>query len=214
MKDDAINIGKVTPSFSSDGDDSEIRLLEGLRRGDADAFESVVRQYAGRLLPIGRRVLGDQALAEDALQETFMKVLEKINDYEERGTFSGWLRRIMLNQSLMKLRARKRKEEQSIDDLLPEFDGNNCRIEEPWTVLKTPEEICGSAEASALVQSKISELPETHRIVLLLRDIEELTTAETAEILEISESAVKVRLHRARSALKSLLEPILRGELP
>ena len=96
---------------------------------------------------------------------------------------------------------------------MPEFDRNACRIEGSWNELRSAEEICGQQQVRDIVRAQIDRLPETYRIVLLLRDIEEMTTTEVAGQLEISEANVKVRLHRARSALKTLLEPILRGEV-
>ena len=106
----------------------------------------------------------------------------------------------------------KRLEEQPIDDLLPEYDRTACRIEPPGRGLESPEDIVAQGRMRDLIRRKIGELPESYRIVLMLRDIEEIETAEVAKMLEISESNVKVRLHRARSALKKLLEPLLRGE--
>ena len=112
----------------------------------------------------------------------------------------------------MKLRARRNRKEASIDELLPAFDTNACRIEGPWQYLATPEEVFEREDRRVLIHSKIKELPESYRIILQLRDIEELTTREVAEGLGLSEENVRVRLHRARSALKKLLEPILKGD--
>jgi RNA polymerase sigma-70 factor (ECF subfamily) len=112
----------------------------------------------------------------------------------------------------MKLRSRDRRKESAIDPLLPEFDENACRIEEPWGRLATPEEILEREELRRGVLYKISQLPDDYRIILLLRDIEEMTTREVAVALELTETNVKVRLHRARSALKKLIEAELKGE--
>ena len=129
------------------------------------------------------------------------------------GTGLGtWLHSIMVNQALMKLRKDRPGRLEQIDDLMPQFDSNACRIEAPWSYLATPHELLEKQQSRRLVQSHIEQLPENYRIVLQLRDIEEHDTATVAEILGITEGAVKVRLHRARSALKALLEPLLRGE--
>ena len=96
---------------------------------------------------------------------------------------------------------------------MPQFDNNGCRIEDPWPQLLTADQICEQKQLSKAVAENIDKLPEKYRIVLQLRDIEEFSTAEVAKQLDLSESNVKVRLHRARSALKQMLEPVLRGHL-
>lgn len=161
---------------------------------------------------LARRMLRDNALADDCVQEAFLKAFRHIEGFEGRSSLKTWLHRITVNEALMKLRALKRLDERPIDDLLPAFDANACRIEAPWMRLATTEEIVERESARALVVSKIGELPDSYRIILQLRDIEEMTTSEVAEMLGISETNVKVRLHRARSALKKILEPLLRGE--
>ena len=113
----------------------------------------------------------------------------------------------------MKLRSIKGKKENSIDSFMPEFDENICRIEAPWRVPATPSQIMDREETRRLVHKKVNELPDSYRIVLILRDIEEMDTKSVADVLGMSEGAVKVRLHRARAALKKLLEPILREEM-
>ena len=190
---------------------SDERLVTGLKAGDDLAAETMVRTHSGWMLAVARRILKDDALAEDCVQEAFFNAFQKISDFEAQSRLKTWLHSIVVNQSLMKLRARKRYQEGVIDRLLPEFDQNACRIEGPWTYLAAPHEILEREETRQLVLSKISELPDSYRTVLLLRDIEEMTTREVARALRLTEENVKVRLHRARSALKKLLEPELRG---
>ncbi len=113
----------------------------------------------------------------------------------------------------MRLRTRKRQNEVPIDELLPAFDETAGRIAGPQQRIATPYEVVERRDRRAFVRSKIDQRPESYRIVLQLRDIEEMTTQEVAEALGLSESNVKVRLHRARSALKILFEPVLWGEL-
>ncbi len=158
------------------------------------------------------RITRDRGLAEDCLQEAFINALNKIADFEGRSSLKTWLHRIVVNQALVKLRQRRRANEVQVDEWLPEFDENACRIEEPWTKILTPEELLERQDSRAFVLSKIDLLPENYRLVLYLRDIEELGTAEVAELTGLSETNIKVRLHRARSALKKLIEPVLRGE--
>ena len=192
---------------------AESSLVAALKSGDDGAAETLVRTYGPRLLAVATRILNDRALAEDCLQETFLAAFRKIDGFEERASLRSWLHRIAVNQALMKLRSRKAKAERPIDDLQPEFDADHCRLEPSWSQLATPEEIFEDAGRRALVRRKIEELPESYALVLKLRDIEELTTAEVAEALDTSEANVRVRLHRARAALKVLLEPLLKGEV-
>ncbi len=196
------------------GRSEEEDLIAGLRTGDERAAERLVRDNIGRMRAVARRLLRDEGLADDCVQEAFIKAFRKIGDFEGRSSLKTWLHRITVNEALMKLRALKRLDEQPIDHLLPEFDHNACRIEAPWPTLAGTEEIVERNSTRALVLSKIRELPDSYRIVVMLRDIEELETSEVAKMLGLSESNVKVRLHRARSALKKLLEPVLRGEVP
>ena len=188
-------------------------LIEGLRAGDDQAAETVVRTHAPRMLSVARRLLRNPALAEDCVQEAFANMFRKIGDFEGRSSLGTWLHGIVANQALMKLRQQTRRREDPIEDLLPEFDTSACRIEAPWQHLSTPEEILDREKRKDLVIDMINKLPADYRVVLQLRDIEEMTTAEVAHALNLTDGNVKVRLHRARSALKSLLEPVLRGEL-
>jgi len=180
---------------------------------DAVAAEQLVRDNIAWMLALAERMLRDRSLAEDAVQEAFISALRGLSRFEGRSSIKTWLHRITVNASLTKLRQLKRLGEQSIDEHLPEFDRQDCRIEAPWPYLATVQEILESDELRARVNAGIDELPDSYRIVLQLRDIEGYATGEVATLLEISEANVKVRLHRARAALKKLLEPILRGEL-
>ena len=180
---------------------------------DAVAAEQLVRDNIAWMLALAERMLRDRSLAEDAVQEAFISALRGLSRFEGRSSIKTWLHRITVNASLTKLRQLKRLGEKSIDEYLPEFDRQDCRIEAPWSYLASVQEILENAELQARVNAGIDELPDSYRIVLQLRDIEGYATSEVAALLEISEANVKVRLHRARAALKKLLEPILRGEL-
>lgn len=175
--------------------------------------EQLVRENIGWMLRLAERVLRDPELAKDATQEAFINAFGGLENFEGRSSLKTWLHRITINASLNKLRQLKRLAEQSIDDYLPEFDQDDCRIELPWTHLASAQEIMESESLRAQVNMGIDALPESYRIVLQLRDIEGYDTKEVAEMLKISDANVKVRLHRARSALKKLLEPVLRGEI-
>ena len=198
------------PRNAADALPDEAELLEGLRRGEDRAYEQLVRAYGGRLLAVARRLLRSEDDARDAVQEAFLNAFRAIDRFEGDARLSTWLHRIVVNAALMKLRTRRRKPERSIEEMLPGFleDGHMTDPAEAWS--KAPEAEVGRLQLRELVLEKIHELPEAHRNVLLLRDIEELDTEAAAEVLDVSVGAVKTRLHRARQALRGLLEPHLR----
>ena len=158
---------------------------------------------------LAKRILNGDTLAEDCVQESFISVMQKVTSFEGRSSFKAWLKRIVINNCLMKLRQQQRRSEINVDDLMPQFDNNDCRLDPHWQAVKTPETILQDCQNSEQILSHINQLPDDYRVVLLLRDFEELSTKEVAEILECTEGTVKVRLHRARCALKKMLEPIL-----
>jgi RNA polymerase sigma-70 factor (ECF subfamily) len=175
--------------------------------------EGLVRDNIDWMLKLAERLLRDRGLAEDAVQEAFILAFRGLEDFEGRSTVKTWLHRITVNAALAKLRQLKRLSEQSMDEHLPEFDQYDCRIERPWNHLASTQDVVESELLRALVHEKMAELADSYRIVLRLRDIEGYDTSEVAKLIEISESNVRIRLHRARAALKALLEPILRGEV-
>ncbi len=175
--------------------------------------ETVVREHAGWMLKLAQSILRDRDQAEDALQNAFVSVFRGLSGFERRASLKTWLHRITVNAAIDLMRQQGRLAEQPIDDLLPEFDRHDCRIEAPWTNLLTPQEVAESADLLHIVARRVEALPDAYRIVLQLRDVEGFDTAEVAEILDLSPANVKVRLHRARAALKKLLEPVLRGEV-
>ncbi len=168
--------------------------------------DTMVRRYSGWMLSIAQRYVRDRSLAEDCVQNALMCAINKIDQFEGRACFKSWLYRITTNAALVMLRARKGHDDRDIETLLPQCDAEGLRREAPWLHIATAEEILQSIEACAMVREKIAALPDTYRTVLELRDIEDHTTTQTAETLGISEGAVKVRLHRARRALRHLIE--------
>ena len=178
---------------------------------DREATAAFVRAHIGWMLQLARTYLRDSALAEDAVQNAFAKIFTRADQFSGKSSVRSWMRRIVINEALMILRKRRSlSEEGNIERLLPEFDENDCRIEERWSATPTPEQLLMTDETRRIVAEKISELPDAYRVTLLLRDIEERTTSEVAEALGLTEVNVKVRLHCARAALKTLLEPHLR----
>lgn len=204
----------MTDELAADSDEAAgAGEFESLRNGDRAAAERLVREHAGWMLALARRMVREEALAEDVVQSAFANIFRKLDQFGGRSALKTWMHRIVVNQSLMVLRKHRRANEESIEDLLPEFDRNGCRIVDDWATSETPESLMEKSQASERISKLIDGLPDSYRIVLLLRDIEELSTREVAELLQISEANVKVRLHRARAALKKLLEPLLKGQV-
>lgn len=174
---------------------------------------NLVREHIGWMLNLAERLLSDRALAEDAVQEAFINAFAALDKFEGRSSLKTWLHRITVNAALGKLRQQKRIEEESLEQYQPEFNALNCRIENPWTQMLSLQEVLESEELQRQVRQHINSLPEVSRIILQLRDIEGYSSQEVAGLLDISESNVRIRLHRARAALKKLLEPVLRGEV-
>jgi RNA polymerase sigma-70 factor (ECF subfamily) len=185
-------------------------LVEALRAGNATAYEDLVRLHGGRLLSVARRLLGSEEDARDALQEAFLNAFRSIDRFAGDSLLSTWLHRIVVNVSLMKLRRRKRKPEESLDHLLPAFKDDGHFEERFESGTEPADERLARREVQAAVREAIDRLPEHYRTVLLLRDIEGMGTADVADELEITPNAVKLRLHRARQALRTLLAPRFR----
>jgi RNA polymerase sigma-70 factor (ECF subfamily) len=183
----------------------ETTLVAALRAGDERAFETVVRTYGGRLLSVARRFTRNDDDAQDVVQSAYLNAFRALATFEGTAQLSTWLHRIVVNTALMKLRSRRRRPEESIEDLLPAFqeDGHHSEQFEEWCA--PADRLMERKETQAVVRACIDALPETYRTVLLLRDIDELSTQQAAAMLDITPTAVKVRLHRARQALSTLL---------
>lgn len=180
-------------------------LIAGLRRRDGRAYEELVRRHLPRLLAVARRFVGEEE-ARDVAQETFLSAFKAIDGFDGQALLSTWLHRIAVNACLMRLRRRSAQVEQSIEPLLPAFleDGHRADAGPAWP--ETPEELLGREETRRQVRAAVALLPESYRTVILLRDFEELDGQETAGLLGITTNSMKVRLHRARQALRELLD--------
>jgi len=194
----------------------EEELVAGLRRRDPLVFEQLVRAYGGAFLQIARRYLQSPADAADVVQESFIAVFEGIDRFAGQAQLRTWMHRIVVNKALMRLRTQKRHGEVAMEDLLPRFlsDGHQTIATQPWRPGADAE--LAARHTQAQVRRAIDTLPESYRTVLLLRDIEEIDSPEAAALLGISEGALRVRLHRARQALRGLLAPLFveSNELP
>ena len=203
----------VEPAVASGFPADDAVLLGGLRAGEASAFETLVRRETPRMLAVSRRMLRNDEDAKDAVQEAFLCAFRSCSGFEGEARLGTWLHKIAVNACLMRLRTRRRKPEQAIEDLLPGFleDGHHAHHPSEWS--KDAIGMLQEKETREYVRAAIEKLPENYKTVLVLRDIEELDTAETAALLEVSENVVKVRLHRARQALRGLLEKHFRRGL-
>jgi RNA polymerase sigma-70 factor (ECF subfamily) len=185
-------------------------LLARLRAGDDSAYEELVRKETPHLLAVARRLLRHDEDAQDAVQQAFLSAFRALPAFNGQSRLTTWLHRIVTNAALMKLRTRGRRPEESIEELLPTFldDGHHVEQFSEWSLPADARIL--RHETRTRVRAAIDQLPGSYRTVLLLRDIEELSTEETAQALGVTSNTVKIRLHRARQALLKLLNGELR----
>jgi RNA polymerase sigma-70 factor (ECF subfamily) len=195
----------LQPSAEVEAND-EAPLLRRLQAGEDAAYAELVTRYAPRLLATARRFLRQEDDAQDAVQDAMLSAFRAIGSFHGEARLSTWLHRIVVNAALMKLRTRRRHPEQSIEELLPSFDEGGAWAMETKRWGAPSDELLERRSVRERVRRCIEQLPETYRTVLVMRDIEDLDTDEVAETLGATPNAVKIRLHRARQALRSLLE--------
>jgi RNA polymerase sigma-70 factor (ECF subfamily) len=184
----------------------ESELLEGLRAGDPAAYRRLVDLNSANVYNVALKLLGDEHEAEDVLQETFLNAFQAIDRFEGRSQLSTWLYRIAYNASLMRLRKRDRMTTVSLDQPVSEHEEElvpQSRLLVDWS--SVPDDQLLTTEARQEMEQAISDLPESLRSTFILRDIQGLSGAETAEVLGITVQAVKNRLHRARLKLRNRL---------
>ncbi len=191
---------------------SEAELVAALKAGDADAFTEMVERHSGTVYNLALRLMNNPQEAEEVLQETFISAYRALDRFEGRSKLGTWLYRIAYNAASMRLRKR-RAPTSSIDEPLMTEEGEAIpRQLGDWTSL--PDEILLSGELRSVLDEAVSKLSETLSGVFVLRDIEGLSTAETAAILDLTEANVKVRLHRARLALREQLTAYFAPAMP
>lgn len=181
-------------------------LVAGLKRKDPQAFEQLLAQHGAMLYRVALRLVGKREEAEEAVQDTLLAVYEKIEAFEEQAALTTWLYRIVTNNALMRLRGRGRARETPLEPEGPAFTagGEHARDIADWGL--SPEDTVLRHEAITVLRQGIDHLPESYRIVYVLAEIEGLPHEEVATALDLSVGAVKVRLHRARLALREALE--------
>jgi RNA polymerase sigma-70 factor (ECF subfamily) len=178
--------------------------VEALKAGDRAEFALFVENYSPAIYRLGLRMLGNEQDAEDILQDTFIKAFQHIQEFEGRSLLSTWLYRIATNEALMLLRKR-RPDTVSVEEPI---DNDEDSLQEPLQILdwtNLPEDELLSTEMRAYMKQAVEQLPDSLRITFILREIEDLSTQETAQVLNISEAAVKTRLSRARLLLREEL---------
>jgi len=186
----------------------DVALVTSARGGDARAFSHLVSRYDRKIFRLARHITNSDEDAEDVLQETFLKAYEHLDGFQGNAKFYTWLVRIAVNESLMKLRKRKSDRTVSLDE--PADNGDEPMVREIAVWDGNPEQQYSSEELRSILDKAIANLKPTFRTVFLLRDVEDLSTEETAAALDISVPAVKSRLLRARLELRERLTRIFK----
>jgi RNA polymerase sigma-70 factor, ECF subfamily len=186
-------------------------LVTEAKSGDHEAFEELVNRYEGKIYRLAMRVTGNAEDAEDVLQETFLKAFEHLPEFRQDSRFYTWLVRIAVNEGLMKLRKRRSDKAEPMADAVDEDGQVMPREFRDWK--PNPEQLLSREEMQNVLLDAARKLPPSLRTVFMLRDVEELSTEETAEALNLTPGAVKARLFRARFQLREELSKIFKREL-
>ena len=196
-KDECMADEALTPAGTSALSDEEV--VERVLAGDTALYEVVMRRYNTRLYRVARSILRNDGEAEDVMQDAYVRAFQHLGQFEGRAKFSTWLTRIAVHEALARTQKARRFEDW--DDM-----NENQQNEIGATSLRSnPESETASVEMSKILEQAIENLPEGYRAVVMMRDVEDMTTAETAECLSLSQENVKIRLHRAHGMLRKKL---------
>jgi len=192
---------------------TEVQLARDLIAGKPEAFDRFVEHFRSKIFQYSWMMCGHREDAEEVSQDTLLKVFENFDQLREPEHVRSWVLRIAKNFCLMKRRRSQYAptQELSLDDYMPALDRNGDQLKlqiADWSSL--PEDKVLRAELRRVLDGAIGELPDMYRVVILLRDVEELSTEETAQVLDLTSDAVKTRLHRARLAIRQKLDAYLR----
>jgi len=190
----------------------EASLIAGILAGDTQLYHDLIRPYERTVFITALSVLKNEADAEEVTQEAFLKAFRSISTFRAESKFGTWLISIVLNEARARLRRQAIIPMQSIDDTSGEGTGISPALLRDWREI--PQEAVELKQIREMLQEAVFNLPDIYRQVFLLRDVEELSVAETSVALEISISSVKVRLHRARLLLQKQLTPLLKKTYP
>jgi RNA polymerase sigma-70 factor (ECF subfamily) len=174
-------------------------VIERVRAGNTAPYEIIMRRYNQRLYRVARAILRDDAEAEDVIQDTYVRAYQNLHQFAGYALFSTWLTRIAVHEALRRVRLRNRIQQ------LDEFEQDEEVSMKAVETSPDPEQRASNAELGRLLEGVVLELPDAYRTVVMMRDIEEMSTADTAEALDLSEQNVKVRLHRGRAMMRSSL---------
>ncbi|HLJ26697.1 MAG TPA: sigma-70 family RNA polymerase sigma factor [Candidatus Angelobacter sp.] len=184
-------------------DSSELALVQAAKKGDLEAFSDLVKRYDRNVFRIAQHITHNEEDAQDVVQEAFLKAYQNLGQFQGNSKFYTWLVRIAVNEALMKLRRRRTDRTVSIDEDVETEEGTMPREVADWG--PNPEQLYGQSELGDILKKTIQGLPPGFRTVFVLRDVEGLSTEETAEMLGLSIPAVKSRLLRARLQLRERL---------
>lgn len=194
-------ISNEAPTVPPDGTPmSDEDVVQRVRAGDTALFEILMRRYNRRLYRVARSILEDDGEAIDVVQDTYVRAYTHLHQFQGQAKFSTWLTKIAVHEASARVRQRNRYVEL---DPIAELGKN--RLNTVKSTTRDPEQQMLAREAIALLEAAVDALPSIYRSVFILRDIERLSTAETAECLGLSEEAIKVRLHHARALLRKEL---------
>jgi RNA polymerase sigma-70 factor, ECF subfamily len=193
----------IQPIAGENEQHPDVALVERVRSGDVSAYDELVRKYERQIFRISQRITQNREDAEDVTQDTFVKGFEKLDQFQGNSKFYTWLVRIAVNESLMRLRKRRTGRMVSIDEDVETEEGSVPRDLADWA--PDPEQNYSQAELHTILEKTIKGLPPGFRVVFELRDVQGLSTEETAEALGLSIPAVKSRLLRARLQLRERL---------
>lgn len=187
------------------------QALEILKTDDPKAVEQAIESLQSAVYAFGMKVCGHPEDAEDTAQETLLRLARSLKNFPNARALSVWLYKVAKTQCLMSRRKSKfaPAEMLSLEELMPERLGTGLTVQKSWAI--TPEEVVLHQESRARLEQAVLALPKQYRLVLILRDMEQLNTREVAEVMEISEDTVKMRLHRARVFVRNELEKYFRG---
>lgn len=184
---------------SSSENPTDCEVIERVKAGDTALYEIIMRRYNQRLYRVARAILRDDAETEDVIQDAYVRAYQHLDQFAGNAPFANWLTSIAVHEALRRLRLRNRN--QQLDGLDHDEEGAMGIVE---TSLD-PEQRASVGELGQLLEEAVLDLPDQYRTVIMLRDIEELSTAETAAVLDLTEQNVKVRLHRGRAMMRDRL---------
>lgn len=199
----------VTDLIAATAELDDARLVELTRGGDQGAYSTLVDRHARKLFRLARHITKNDEDAEDVLQDAVFKAYSRLDQFQGDSQFYTWLVRIAVNEALMRLRKKRNSKTVSLDQELETEEGSIRR--EPAAEGEDPEQAYGRAQTRKLIEDAIDSLAENYRTVFVLRDVEGMSTEETAKMLELSISAVKSRLLRARLQLREKLSRRLKS---